>query len=221
MKSPIIYLIVLLFFQTQSFAQSDEWHIAGFTPVENIKILDELAEGKDMLKGDQIFAKARGFFSFSPINSINNRALTKLRTEASMKGASHIYISYRSIENSWFSKTSMYTARIFKESPVTFQEVSQAVKGKKMVLKVETKYSRDQWRATTKEVNETSNINLNAPLEEKDGKVLIKLRTKDFKSGKYSEGEFYEVIALEGNRMIVTKEIEKETGFLMYGVEIQ
>lgn len=152
MKNPIIYLFVLFLFQTQAFAQTVEWNVAGFTHAENIEILDELEDGKGMQKGDHIFAKARGFFSFSAINTINNRAISKLKTEASMKGASHIYINYRSIENSWFSKTSMYSARIFNQNQVSMQEISQAVNGEKMLVKMEKRLSRNDWKAIEKEI---------------------------------------------------------------------
>lgn len=221
MKNLFCILIILIHVHTLSFAQSEKWNIAGFTPTENIEILDELEDGKGMHKGDHIFAKARGFFSFSGINSINNRAISKLKTETSMKGASHIYINYRAIENSWFSKTSMYSARIFNQNQVSMQEISQAVKDKKIVVKMEKSLSRNDWKAIEKEIPGNVDISLNEPLVVRDGKVLIKLKSKDANSGKYSKGEYYEVIAIEGNKMLILKEIKKETSFLMYGVEIR
>lgn len=221
MKNLFFLSIIFIQLQTLSFGQTEFWNIKGHTTAENIQILDELADGKGLVKGDQIFAKAKGFFSFSPINSINNRAISKLKTEASLKGASHIFINYRSIENSWFSKTSLYSALIFKQDPISVQEISQAINGKKLILKVEKRYSRNDWKASEKEIQETIDLGLNEPLIERNGKILIKLKSKESNSAKYSKEDYYEVIAFEGNKLLILREFKKDTSFLLCAIEIR
>ncbi|MFD2035762.1 hypothetical protein ACFSKL_13245 [Belliella marina] len=223
MKKPTLLLIIVTLLSHFSFAQSDNWNLAGFTPAGEVEILDDLSEAENLQKGELIFAKAKGVFSISPINTINNRALLKLKSEASLRGASHIFIDYRNIENSVVSKSSMYSARIYKQEQVSIAEVKKAIEGKKLLIKMETKYSRNGWKASVYKVNDFININLNAPLEEKNGKVYIKLRNKDGdpKSGRYEGSYLYEIVASEGNRLLVFKENIKGTSMSLLGVEIE
>lgn len=86
---------------------------------------------------------------------------------------------------------------------------------------MEKSLSRNDWKAIEKEIPGNVDISLDEPLVERDGKVLIKLKSKDANPGKYSKGEYYEVIAIEGNMTLIMRELKKETTFLMYGVEIR
>lgn len=88
-------------------------------------------------------------------------------------------------------------------------------------MKIGKSLSRNDWKAIEKEIPGNVDISLDESLEERDGKVLIKLKSKDANSGKYSKEEYYRVIAIEGNKMLIMREIKKETSFLMYGIEIR
>lgn len=206
-----------------SIAQSINWDLTGFTPPNEILILDQMEDAKGLKKGELIFSKAKGVFSFSPINTINHRALQKLKTEASLKGASHIYIDYRNIENSVFSKSAVYSARLYKQSNLSLNEVSKAIEGKKLILKIEKSYSRNFWKMNVTLLNDLIDFNIDAPLREENGKIFIDIRNRNdnFKEKKYEGKESYEVIAFEGNRMLVFKGDDLGTSNSLIGIEIQ
>ncbi|MCH7397418.1 hypothetical protein MM236_05435 [Belliella sp. DSM 107340] len=223
MKKTLLFTIIMTFFSQLLVAQIESWNIQGYTPPEEIEILDNLEEAKDFQKGDLIFSKAKGVFSISPINTINNRALRKLKSEASIKGASHLYINYRNIENSVFSKTSMYSATIYKENNLNISDISKSIDGKKLLLKMEKTYSRNSWKMNYNDLNEIINFNLDEPLEERNGKIFINIRNKDesFKKEKYEGVVEYEIIALEGNKLLIFKGNKSGTSNTLLGLEIQ
>jgi hypothetical protein len=144
MKKSILLLAIAIIYSQNSFSQLKGWDINGFTPVEEIEVLHDFNEINNLQKGELIFSKARGAFSISAINAINNRALLKLKTEASMKGASHIFIDYRNIENSVFSKSSMYSATLYKKNKLNLSEVKNKLDGKTITFTIQTTYDRNK-----------------------------------------------------------------------------
>ncbi|MFN3803189.1 hypothetical protein [Belliella pelovolcani] len=210
-------LFAALFVLNYGLLQAQTSEIIGYTSPNDIEIIDDLNNLEGFQKGELIFSKARGAFSISPINNINNRAINKLKIEASMMGGSHVYINYRNIENSMFSKSAMYSARIYKSKPLNYQEINQAVSGKKLALTKQVYFSRNDWKANEKEIYDFSNISLNAPVEERNGKIFIKIRSKDFKSGKLSSGDYYEVVGFNQDTILIfTEEVEGKEYVLHY-----
>ncbi|MCH7403678.1 hypothetical protein ACFOUP_03865 [Belliella kenyensis] len=219
-QSPLI-LALLLLLSFKGLSQSDDWNLKGFTEATDIIILDDFSETTELHKSDLIFSKAKGFFSFSPINNINNRAMRKLKTEASMRGGSHIFITNQSIENSVFSKTSMYTARVLKSESLSKAAIEQAVNGKKLIKKMELNYARNGWKAQMKDVYEISNLNANMPIIEKNGKMYISLRNlKNSKNGLSSVNQ-YEVIAIEDNKILILVDDGKNNEISLFGLMIE
>lgn len=217
MKKSILLLAIAIIYSQNSFSQLKGWDINGFTPVEEIEVLHDFKEINNLHKGELIFSKAKGLFSFSPINKINNRALLKLKTEASMRGASHIYIDYRNIENSVFSKTSMYSATLYKKNKLNLSEVKAQLDGKSLVFNNKTTYNRNKWRTNTSLSIIGTNAKVVSDPVEENGKFLIKLNT--LASGNVQLGVEYEIIAIEGNLMLVLR--EKNNSIVLYGIEIR
>ncbi|SNS77845.1 hypothetical protein SAMN06295967_1304 [Belliella buryatensis] len=214
-------LCTALFVFNYGLLQAQTTEIIGYTSPNDIEIIDDINELSAFQKGDLIFSKARGLFAISPINNINNRAINKLKTEASMRGASHIYINYRNIENSTLSKSAMYSARVYKGKPLNFQEINQAVSGKKLIITKQVYFSRNDWKANEKEIYSFSNISLNEPVEERNGKVFIKIRSKDYKSGKLSSGDYYEVVGFNQDTILIFTEEVAGKEYVLHHVKIE
>ncbi|MCH7413377.1 hypothetical protein MM213_07775 [Belliella sp. R4-6] len=211
MKKSIFFTAFFILLLTASFAQSSIWNTEGFTRTEDIIIIDELTESSGMQKGELIFSKAKGFISFSAINSINNRALEKLKTEASIRGASHIHITDQSIENSVFSKSSMYTARLYKESVIDPNQARTILAGKRLTIGMGKKYSRNGWKSSSTFQSTEIDINSNDPIEEKNGRIYLKQNNKNV----------YEIVAIDESKMLLFQERKKGTKFSLLGVSIQ
>lgn len=218
MKKSILLLAIALIYSQNSFSQLKGWDINGFTPVEEIEVLHDFSEVNDLHKGELIFSKARGAFSISAINAINNRALLKLKTEASMKGASHIFIDYRNIENSVFSKSSMYSATLYKKNKLNLSEVKNKLDGKSLVFNNKTTYNRNKWRTNISLSIIGTNAKVVSDPVEKNGKIMIKLNTVG--SGNVDLlGIEHEIIAIENNLLLVLR--EKKNSIVLYGIEIR
>lgn len=72
--------------------------ISGFTKINDLKIVNDEDEVEGQIEIVEAYSKARGATIFSPMNKINNRARRKLLEEASMRGASHVWVLHRTIE---------------------------------------------------------------------------------------------------------------------------
>ncbi len=199
-----------------SFSQSQfkNLTIYGFTSPEKIQVIHDQNELVEFQNLDHIFAKAKGLFTFSPINSINNRALLKLKTEASMKGASHIYIDYRNIENSVFSKTSMYSAHIYKEIPLDINDIKMKLTGKNLNFSTNTTYKRNRWKAKTNLFFQmVANTSVSEPFI-LDDKIFIKVSTNNS-----SKDESYEIIAYEEDKLLLVQ--ENKNKITLYRVDLR
>lgn len=211
-----IALPFITFQSTFSQSQFKNLNINGFTTPENIQVIHDQSELSGFQKGDHIFGKARGFFSISPINSINNRALLKLKTEASMKGASHIFIDYRNIENSVFSKTAMYSAHIYRASPLNLNDVKNKLAEKDLNFSTNTVYKRNRWRTNS---NLTFNMVAKTSVSEpysSNGKLFIKID-----SANNGKEEAYEIIAYEGDKMLLLQENKRKNKVTLHRVELR
>ncbi|GAB2620780.1 hypothetical protein [Belliella aquatica] len=219
MKKSILLLAIALIYSQNSFSQLRGWDINGFTPVEEIEVLHDFKEINNLHKGELIFSKARGAFSISAINAINNRALLKLKTEASMKGASHIFIDYRNIENSVFSKTSMYSATLYKKIKLDLSEVKNKLDGKTITFTIQTTYDRNKSgsRVGSSKIGSKAMI-VSDPIE-KNGKVIIKINSSG--SSNVNKAEEYEIIALEDDLMLLLEEKTKDKSMVLFGVTIK
>lgn len=219
MKKSILLLAIALIYSQNSFSQLRGWEINGFTPVDKIEVLHDFSEVNDLHKGELIFSKAKGLFSISAINTINNRALLKLKTEASMRGASHIYIDYRNIENSVFSKSSMYSATLYKKNKLNLSEVKNKLDGKTITFTIQTTYDRNKSgsRVGSSKIGSKAMI-VSDPIE-KNGKVMIKINSSG--SSNLNKAEEYEIIALEDDLMLLLEEKTKDKSMVLFGVTIK
>jgi hypothetical protein len=95
-----IYLSFSMFLSINGMAQfsGNNYDISGFTKVDDLKIVNDEDEVESQIEIGEAYSKARGATIFSPMNRINNRARRKLLEEASVRGASHVWVLHRTIE---------------------------------------------------------------------------------------------------------------------------
>lgn len=137
-----------------------------------------------------------------------------------MKGASHIFIDYRNIENSVFSKSSMYSATLYKKNKLNLSEVKNKLDGKTITFTIQTTYDRNKSgsRVGSSKIGSKAMI-VSDPIE-KNGKIMIKLNTLG--SGNVDLlGVEHEVIALEDDLMLLLEEKTKDKSMVLFGVTIK
>lgn len=170
-------LLTLTLIWNLSLAQIDRnWRIENYTDPDEIKIISESEIGEDMINIGTVFSKAKGVTTIAAINNINNRALRKLKTEASMRGGSHVLVTQESQENNIFSKTTVYSAIVYNSQKLDIDEIKNLLENKDFTYKFERKYNRNKF-------NPQDNL-LNYPLQKqqwnppykKKGKVFIQIK---------------------------------------------
>lgn len=100
-------------FDTQAQFTGKNYDIEGFTKTVDIKVVNNHSETAGLIEIGEAFSKARGTTFFSPINRINSRARRKLLEEASVRGASHVWVLNRTTEGG-FGRLVSYHAVFFR-----------------------------------------------------------------------------------------------------------
>lgn len=143
----------------------------------NISLLYFQGETDGMEKIQTIYSKARGVTIFSAINKVNNRALRKLKTEASMLGADAILIvnNYQKGVQMASPVQVTYTAIAYKTNPLLHDQVKAAMSGKQYFQTGTAIYNRNAFGH-----NLNFNYNTRFPVDpdklyEENGRVMIRL----------------------------------------------
>lgn len=215
MKKLIVLFIALA--PSITFAQFDEsWNLPGYTSISDIVILDQLDNIEGMKKTADIFSKAKGMTSISALNTIQNRAMEKLKTEASMRGASHIFIKSTNPENSVFSKTVSYSASTYRPAnAINFLKARNFLKNNQLQIELSRKYNRNGWKAIDQvNTNQTQILNMEEAFEYK-GRILVRINTAD------KRYMLCEVIGLSDYRILLTVESRKNEEFELLGLGIR
>ncbi|WP_373497114.1 hypothetical protein [Aquiflexum sp.] len=202
-KSTLLFALTLVCNLT--FAQIDrQLKIENYTIPDEIEIITDSEITKEMKKVGTVFAKAKGVTTISAINNVNNRALRKLKTEASMRGGSYLMVTQETQENTIFSKTSAYSAIIYRSNQSDINKIKDLLESNEFVYRYERTYNRNKFNSHDKLIN-------NQPLQKtqwnqpylKNGKIVLEIM--EF-SGNRNRLIKYEVIANSDSQILLFKE---------------
>jgi hypothetical protein len=175
MKKTTLLLALTLVWNV-SFAQIDRYiKIENYTNPDEIEVITDSEITEDMKKVGTIFAKAKGVTIIAAINNVNNRSLRKLRTEASMRGGSHILVTQETQENTILSKTSAYSAIIYRSNQSDVNEIKELLESKEFSYRFERTYNRNKFNHKDKFLNQPlQKDQWNQPYE-KNGEIILEI----------------------------------------------
>lgn len=123
----VLLLLASLSISQESTAQfsGKNYDISGFTKTADLKVVNDHSQTTGLNEIGEAYSKARGATIFSPMNKINNRARKKLLEEASVRGASHVWIVNRTTEGG-FGRFVSFHAVFYRhgESSINAQRVA-------------------------------------------------------------------------------------------------
>lgn len=142
-------------------------------------------EGLEM-KGD-LFSKAVGVTTLSSVNNVNNRALTKLKTEAFMMGANALYIGNQFQRGNQYgneytpgnSTMTTYSAKAYSSNKLDMAAAKEMIETRKFYFHQKIELSRNDWNPSINYQNSVDNeyfpifIDLGEVIEE-DGELFVK-----------------------------------------------
>ncbi|MCH6232495.1 hypothetical protein [Cognataquiflexum rubidum] len=184
-----------------SMAQVDRyWKLENYTNPNEIETITESELSEDFEKIGTIFAKAKGVTIISAINSVNNRALRKLKTETSMRGGSHILFLHETQENNIFSKTTAYSAIIYRSPKLNIEDLKNVLNANNFSFKLERKYNRNKFSHLDNPINRPlKKLEWNEPYL-KNGKIIIEITENIGSSNRLIK---YEVIAFSETQILL------------------
>lgn len=176
MKSIFTFILLLTFSGVTSAQQAyqgrNTWSLNSV--IDRIQIYHLAAETEGSEKGETIY-KARGVTILSAINSVNNRALRKLKTEAAMLGADAVLITNNYQKGVQFLSPVQvtYTAVAYTSKPLTLDQVRREIVGKVHHHNVTARYNRNFFGHNLK-LSDNSIFQVDPEkLYEQDGKIMI------------------------------------------------
>jgi hypothetical protein len=194
-------LFALSLFWNLSMSQSDRnWRIGNYTNPVEIEFLASTEVNGEMRKVGAIFSKARGVTTIAAINNVNNRALRKLKTEASMRGGSHILVTQESQENNILSKTTAYTAIVYNSQKLDIDEIKNLLEAKDYTYKFERKYNRNKFNPQDNTINYPLQKQQWNPPYEKKGKIFIQIN--EFENNR-NRLITYEIVAYSDSQILL------------------
>jgi len=194
-------LFTLSLFWNLSMSQVDRfWRIDNYTNPDQIEFLASTEVNGEMRKVGTIFSKARGVTTLAAINNVNNRALRKLKTEAAMRGGSHVLVTQESQENNIFSKTTAYSAIVYSSKKLEINEIKNLLDVKNFTYKLERKYNRNKFDIRDNPINyPLQKQQWNQPFE-KNGKIFIQIKEYDNNRDRLIT---YEVVAYSESQILL------------------
>jgi hypothetical protein len=146
-------------------------------------------QGLDM-KGD-LFSKAVGVTTLSSVNNVNNRALTKLKTEAFMMGANALYIGnqfqrgnqYGNENTPGNSTMTTYSARAYTSKKLDIAAAKEMIENHKFNYYQRLELSRNDWSPNlvlqeSWDKDYFPILDELGEVSEKDGVLFVKLNSK-------------------------------------------
>ncbi|MGY6558466.1 MAG: hypothetical protein ACXIT9_04200 [Nitritalea sp.] len=226
---PLGILLLLLFsFQNTSMGQflSEVPQVAGFTPDHKIVVVDDFKEVEGMIRLGEAFSKARGTFSYSlafgiypSMNSVHERALRKLKAEASMRGASHIYVKSVA-HNGGIGRFVSYVATFYRAEPIDIAKAKTLIAGNEFLVMNTATFNRNRYKPKVKAQDLLRVKEAFRDTEENGGRLftmgLIGERSKEKTVKAYKRGVdaqieggpddyFYEVIGVNDDFILVAE----------------
>jgi hypothetical protein len=146
-------------------------------------------QGLDM-KGD-LFSKAVGVTTLSSVNNVNNRALTKLKTEAFMMGANALYIGnqfqrgnqYGNENTPGNSTMTTYSAKAYTSKKLDIAAAKEMIENHKFNYYQRLELSRNDWSPNlvlqeSWDKDYFPILDELGEVSEKDGVLFVKLNSK-------------------------------------------
>ncbi|MGY6558467.1 MAG: hypothetical protein ACXIT9_04205 [Nitritalea sp.] len=202
--------------------------VADFTPVEEIAIVDDYSQVKDLIRVGEAYSKARGTLSYfgllglvPSMPDVQHRALSKLKEEASLRGASHIYVKSVA-HNGGFGRYVGYVASFYRATPVDLARAKRFMEDKTFRLASTTTLNRKRYKARFKTEDALVGPVRFQDLVEKEGRIFTKTLTDerekafpyaqldkplDKRGSKQIEGAprnyYYEVIGISDDHILI------------------
>lgn len=203
-----IVLSLALGVQFFSFAQSSNNPkrplLTNSKHFEQVEVLYDIAETEGLLKlrSTPIYSKARGLTALSAINFVNNRALKKLTTEATMLGADavHIVENYQKGHTLYASVYSTYTAVPYAREALTLESVNKLIDGKNYAMVATARYNRNGIKVNTSVHNNNDRHQVAKPFEE-NGKIYVLMNL-------YNKTEKMQIVRIDEERVILAQYIK-------------
>lgn len=221
----IYLLLVLAYFTCFNNAEaqliSKYENLQGFTKTEDITILDDFSEVDGLVKIGEAYSKARGVTMFSAMNSLNSRAKKKLLEEATVRGASHVWISKR-LPDDGIGLTFFFLGRLFSYQAIFYRESNNGISVERVKSIVQdNKFLTTQTMTTNrntfgaKHANAMSGniltVDANAEVTAKNGRVFISIKSP--KPTGILSTNTYEVIGANNDQILLSQEIKEEKKF--------
>ncbi|MGY6520477.1 MAG: hypothetical protein ACXIUD_02040 [Mongoliitalea sp.] len=179
------YLLALILFITCSFTAQAQFierlgPVEGFTKPEEITILHDYSETKDLIKIGEAHSKARGAWVFTAINAIDTRARKKLLEEASSRGASHVWITqrmpYGGLEKFYSYQAVLYLA---PEKKISEQQVRNILSNSTFSHQQTARTNRNAYGIRLKSINKENVITIHegSDIFSTDEGVFVNIQT--------------------------------------------
>jgi hypothetical protein len=184
--------------------------VRGVTTPKDIVILSDFSETKDLHKLGEAHSKARGVTYFSAMNAMNSRAKRKLLEEASIRGASHVWITQR-MPYGGIQKFFSYQANLYQsdENTLTEADVRKALENNTFTHRKTISSNRNAFKSKTRFISSDKVLTLHAGSEifsnEKGVFVTITYPkgTKVFRTD-------YQIVGIHKNIIVLVEEIKAD-----------
>ncbi|MBW3468821.1 hypothetical protein [Arthrospiribacter ruber] len=200
--------------------------LEGFTTTSNIEILDDFSQTEGLIKIGDAFSKARGATAFSAINNLNRRAKRKLLEEATVRGASHVFIT-KGFPDDGIGLTTIFIGRLFTYQAIFYKsedkvlsenQVKNILSGHRFVNTQNMSTNRNAFNANHIRIGSGKlfTIDENAELSTRKGKIY--LTTKSPKPIGIIKADEFEIIGINENHILLSQELvpdKKYRAFLM------
>jgi hypothetical protein len=214
----VLLLSVSLLLGIDGMAQfsGNNYDITGFTKVDDLKIVNDEDEVKGQIEIGEAYSKARGATIFSPMNRINNRARRKLLEEASVRGASHVWVLHRTIEGG-FGRFVSYHAVFYRHEDLTINpdKVRDFLQDGNLRPVQISEADRNGSGLKTEMLLSQFKLDPNT-IQVKDNRVFVDnvyLGGTETKGVKNSYERTFEVIGIDGKFIIVAEELQEGKTF--------
>lgn len=194
----------------------NNYDITGFTKVEDLIIVNDEDAVEGQIEIGEAYSKARGATIFSPMNKINNRARRKLLEEASLRGASHVWVLHRTIEGG-LGRFVSYHAVFFRHQDLAINpdKVRDLLQDGNLRPVQISKVDRNGAGLKTEMLLSQFKLNPNT-IQVKDNRVFVDnvyLGGTETKGAKNSYERTFEVIGIDEKFIIVAEELQDGKAF--------
>lgn len=184
--------------------------VRGVTLPENIVILSDFSETKGLHKIGEAHAKARGVTYFSAMNAMNSRAKRKLLEEASIRGASHVWITQR-MPYGGFEKFFSYQANLYQspENKLTEADVRKALQNGTYTHRKTISSNRNAFKSKSRFVSSDNVLTLHAGSEIYSNEKGVFVTISYPKGTKVIKTD-YQIIGIHENILVLVEEIKAD-----------